>query len=421
MSSSAASSGKRSNGGRTGSGNPTVGATRTKDEAKIGSWPMITSTLSMTRNVTPFNIHFWKYVVLCVDVYDVMRLSLRRHEFMTLPLKKFIYLMVMALARRVYDLVEGFGDESTDQSMDAPILPKNLQIPRPVYCFLACIGDLRIADLNLNLRPQFDCSTVKALVFSARDILAIDGDNEDAVRVAVLGYRLKIATSVDANTLAIEKMRFFLTRFFELECVSETDVQHRDFIRSAYALRGVNITQARAGAIRDLFQGWIVAPPFNESGIFALPDGFDLLDLGANHEIKERMGELHRCALIYEGIAIDGRNFQTAKVIRISPAEIDVLDRMRQCYSCSAGTPTSLNGSPCQLMTEEQLSSGGFVISSTLPASGTHLGMGVVCKFNPVGDLPLESSGYTTVLQADQPQTIVNQWIASNKIANRPK
>jgi hypothetical protein len=329
--------------------------------------------------------------------------------------------MVMALARRVYDLVEGFGDESTDQSMDAPILPKNLQIPRPVYCYLACIGDLRIADLNLNLRPHIDCSTVKALVFSARDILAIEGDDDDAVRAAVIGYRLKIATSVDENTLAIERMRFFFTRFFELECVSETDNQFRDFVKAAFALKGIAVNQNRSGAIRDLFQGWIDDPPFNDQGSFVPPQGFDLLDIGVNNEIKTRMKELHRCALIYEAVAIDGRNFQAAKVIRITPAEIDVLDRMRQCYACSAGTPTSLNGSPCQLMTEEQLQSGGFVISSTLPASGTHLGMGIVCKFNPVGDLPCESSGYTTVLQADQPETIVNQWIASNKIANRPK
>lgn len=403
-----------------GTNNPTVGATMTKEESKTGSWPMISTGLGYTRNLSFFKIHLWRYLILCVDVYDVIQLSLRRNELVVMPLKKFTYYMIMALARRVYDLVAGFGDIATDQSLHAPIPSNTLQIPRPLYCFMACIGDLRVADLNLNIRPLLTIDSVKALVYCANEILELGG-TEDENRAAILGYNLCTQLVNDAEALGIQTMQYFLTRFFEIDCTADTDIGLRNFIRNCYAIRGVTITQNQATAILVLFTGWIAEPPFRQDGSFITPAGFELLNIGANQQILERMRGLHKCSVIYDCIASLDRDWSTEKTLRITPKEIEVFDRIRQVYSCSNGIQSSINGSPCQLMTEERLQSGAFVMSSVLPASGTHLGMGVICKFNPAGDTPIESMGYTTILQADEPDTIVSQWIASNKIANRPK
>lgn len=366
------------------------------------NYPTVSLSLVPLQELVPFQVDFHNYLKLADAVYYTVIPLLSRGGATAFKRHHFLEFCLFLLAKRLFDVLHVRPTLALPDHYSPVVTTTN--IPRPLYTYLASIGDIYDSDNGLHRIMDVSYADVKALTHKAIHIGETNDDDTPNLTMPVTETNAWLQFSSIVN-VEYDQGGFNLTN----------DPNERFWW---YKTQQHQITDTECNTLDAWLQGLFsdqnnlpLTPLGSYTGPPPVQDVFGRATPIANrvHRALVALGDnaFHAFRPVVDFSAVAGSVHRAALHSAMS--------LVASKYNCAAGLPTSKDGSNA-LLARVSTSERGWTLSSPRAMAPTYCAVAYACRFqSAIAPSALaEPDGFSSTVVTEDPDQVCLRWITSN-------
>jgi len=372
-----------------------------KERSGEGDYPKLRLTMLPLEGPQVFEVIWGGYFFLCNSVYEAIAPQLSATALAQFRRAPFMAYCFGLLAKRIWQILRERSTSGVSHSNE-PAVPITV-IPRPIYIYLASLGDFSEAELGVRFELDVKSSTILDIVATAQHIS--DGGDDFA----------NLTWSVVGND-NIGVSRYFQQIFERIgqDYPEERFSTEQERLRVLAEFFGLN--EELTVFLYRLVVGWYANPIYFQRGVQDIA-GFNQINGELHGPLRTIVAALQTISPI--GFAYPRHCNQVAALV-LPQQFLSVLQaQVPKRYRCATSLPSTFSGVRSQLCYAAPGPGGLKTIAvSPFPLAPTYIGVAIACGFRRQKYELVSSGGFTTIPYHETIKQIRDGWAISNVLGH---